>query len=67
MDKKNRIDEFLLMTELVKKDRDDVLINISQNNLVSIMQRDDKDNTVGDTILHYAVLSGRAELIQSCK
>ena len=66
-DKKNRIDEFHLLTEIVKKERADILMKINEKNLISITQRDDKDKTVGDTLIHYAVLSGKADLLVLCK
>ena len=32
-----------------------------------MLQRDDKDKKIGDTLVHYAVLSGKVEFIKRCK
>ena len=51
----------------MKKDRDDILATISKSALFSVLQRDDKDKKIGDTLVHYAVLSGKVEFIQKCR
>ena len=68
MNKKNKqIDEFRVLTEIVKKDRDDILREISNRQLLSVLQRDDKDKEIGDTLVHYAVLSDKVNFILNCK
>lgn len=63
---KKTLDEFLILTELVKKDRDDLFRVIYERNLFSVTQRDDKDKKLGDTIIHYAVLAAKADFIRNC-
>jgi len=35
--------------------------------LLSVLQRDDKDKKIGDTLVHYAVLSRKTEFILKCR
>ena len=41
----------------MKKDRVDILRDIQKFHLLSVLQRDGKDKKIGDTLVHYAVLS----------
>ena len=43
------------------------MFQISKLTLLSVLQRDDKDKKIGDTLVHYAVLSGKVEFITRCK
>ena len=65
--KRNKVDEFRILTEIVKKDRDDLLSIISKRALLSVLQRDDKDKKIGDTLVHYAVLSRKVNFILNCR
>jgi len=51
----------------VKKERVDILRDIQKYALLSVLQRDDKDMKIGDTLIHYAVLSRKVDFILQCR
>ena len=62
-----QIDEFRILTEIVKKDRVDILHEIQKYSLLSVLQKDGKDKKIGDTLVHYSVLSRKADFIIQCR
>ena len=62
-----QIDEFRILTEIVKKDRVDILREIFKYSLLSVLQRDGKDKKIGDTLVHYSVLSRKVHFIIQCR
>lgn len=60
----SKIDEFRLLTEIVKLERVNFLQVISEKGLFPITQ---KDEYTGDNLLHYAVMSKKANFILRVK
>ena len=60
-DTKKNIDQFELLTEIVKYERISFLERISQKNLFPITQ---KDEYTGDNLLHYSIFENKAAFLQ---
>ncbi len=60
LDSRKTIDQFELLTEIVKYERVSFLERISQKNLFPITQ---KDEYTGDNLLHYTIFENKADFL----
>ena len=61
---KKNYDEFRLLTEMVRYERINFLQAVDKSKLFTVTQRDEYS---GDNLIHYAVLSGKANFINRVK